>query len=395
MQPFERYQELRDYVGWTSEDAARMGCIQSLLRPHFPALIDDFCEEIRRHPEASRVLTGGSAQQARMEEQLLLWLGELFSGVYDREYVQRRWRVGLRHVDLGLNQIYTSASMARLRRGLQRALQQSWTGSMCDLLASLESLHSLLDLDLAIIQDAYQTEYLRRESSVQRLVTIGKVAGGIAHELRGPLNVIKTSVYFLREVSEASVPKRQSHLERIDRQLDVAAKVITALNDLARLPQPCMQDFQMEHCLTEAIELNPLSPSISLVWDFPDNGLTVQGARAQIDIVFGNLIRNAADAMPDGGRLELIGRYQEGVATILVRDSGKGITDDALPNIFEPLYTTKTKGIGLGLSIARDILTHHGGTISVVSQPNLGTTFTVCLPLTGQVLDVPSKVDAI
>jgi len=395
MQPFERYQELGDYVGWTSEDAARMCAIQPLLHPHFGALIDDFYEEIQRHPEASRVITGGCAQKARLKEQLLSWLGELFSGVYDREYVERRWRVGLRHVELGLNQIYTNASLARLRRGLQRALEQSWTGGVRDLLASLESLHSLLDLDLAIIQDAYQTEYLRRESSVQRLVTIGKVAGGIAHELRGPLNVIKTSVYFLREVSDASVPKRQAHLERIDRQLDVAAKVITALNDLARLPQPCMEDFQLEHCLAEAVDLNPLSPSIALVWDFPDDGLTVQGDRAQIDIAFGNLIRNAADAMPDGGRLEFIGRCQDGFATILVRDSGKGIADDAFPNIFEPLYTTKAKGIGMGLSISRDILNHHGGTIAVASQPNLGTTITVRIPLTRQVLDVPSKVDAI
>ena len=99
----------------------------------------------------------------------------------------------------------------------------------------------LLDLDLALIEDAYQTEYQRRQQAAERLATIGQVAGGVAHELRNPLNVIKTSVYYLRNAKAPSPDKQQSHLERIDRQVSVADGVIMALNSFARLPLPALK----------------------------------------------------------------------------------------------------------------------------------------------------------
>ena len=94
---------------------------------------------------------------------------------------------------------------------------------------SVESLNKLLDLDLAIIEDAYQTEFQRRQAVAERLATIGKVAGGVAHELRNPLNVVKTSVYYLLNAKNAPPEKIKTHLERIERQVGVADRVITAL----------------------------------------------------------------------------------------------------------------------------------------------------------------------
>jgi signal transduction histidine kinase len=380
MSAFQRYQELQQYVGWTEEDAERVKSIGPALIPAFDALIDDFYAEIERHPEASKVITGGPEQTARLKRTLHGWLHELFSGRYDQDYVERRWRVGYRHVDIGLNQVYTNAALSRLRRGLLKGLEKVWRGSTDDLLACRGSLNTLLDLDLAIIEDAYQTEYRRRQSSAERLATIGKVAGGIAHELRNPLNVVKTSVYFLMNVRNVPEEKKRVHLERIERQVGVADGVITALNDFARLPIPQMEPVAVEACLKDAIELNPLPSTIELQWNLQPHDVAILGDRSQLSIVFGNLIRNARDAMAGAGILRLGASAEGGSVAITIQDTGKGIPPEHLPHIFEPLYSTKAKGIGLGLSISRDIIDRHHGTLAISSVPGVGSTFTIRLP---------------
>jgi signal transduction histidine kinase len=381
MTAFQRYQELQRYVGWTDQDAKRVKALGPLLADHFVPLIDDFYEEIEHHPEASKVITGGTEQISRLKQSLQRWLAELFSGTYDREYVDRRWRVGYRHVEIGLNQVFTNAALSRLRRGLLRAIEARWQGPAEELDACRGSLNSLIDLDLAIIEDAYQTEYQRRQVAAERLATIGKVAGGIAHELRNPLNVVKTSVYFLLNAKNASPEKTQTHLERIERQVGLADGVITALNDFARLPAPQLNPVALEPCLRDVLELTHLPPSILVEWKIVERDLAVLGDRSQLGIVFSNLMRNARDAMPDGGTLQLSAKCENGMVTITFGDTGKGISPEHLPHIFEPLYSTKAKGIGLGLSISRDIIQRHHGSLNVVSEPQSGTTFTVTLPV--------------
>jgi signal transduction histidine kinase len=377
---YERYQELQRYVGWTDDDANRISAIRSLVTPFFSHLIDDFYAELEEHPDARRVITGGQEQIARLKKSLHGWLEELFSGQYDRQCVERRWRVGFRHVEIGLDQVYTNAALSRLRCGLLAALTQQWQGDSTDLLRSREALNRLLDLDLAIIEDAYQTEFQRRQAVAERLVTIGKVAGGIAHELRNPLNVVKTSVYYLLNAKNPLTEKVRSHLDRIERQVGVADRVITALNDFARLPVPELELVDMTTCLREIIEVTTLPQNIDVKWALGSPPPQVLGDRAQLHIVFGNLIRNARDAMPDGGTLSLVGGGSDEFAEITVRDSGVGISPENLSRIFEPLYSTKAKGIGLGLSIAHEIVGRHHGTMRVTSEVGRGSSVTVSLP---------------
>lgn len=160
-----RYQELQSYVGWNDEDAERVRCVAGLLRPGFEALIDDFYAEVERHPEARKVITGGDAQINRLKGTLIQWLEDFFSGQYDTNYVARRWRVGLRHVEIGLDQVFTNAALARLRNGLLVALVDLWQGEPLHLHRIRLAILKLLDLDLAIIEDAYQTEFNRRQQS--------------------------------------------------------------------------------------------------------------------------------------------------------------------------------------------------------------------------------------
>ncbi len=166
---FARYQQLQQYVGWTDEDAGRVRQSASLVEPVFTALVDDFYAEIDRHPQARRVITGGREQVERLKRTLRCWLAELFSGQYDRHYVVRRWRVGLRHVEIGLDQVYTNVALARLRIGLLAALESHHPVNRQESLATRASLNKLLDLDLAIIEDAYQSEFIAREQLAQQL----------------------------------------------------------------------------------------------------------------------------------------------------------------------------------------------------------------------------------
>jgi signal transduction histidine kinase len=376
----ERYRELQEYVSWSDADARRVGLLASAARPHLPALVDDFYAEIERHPAASRVITGGAAQVARLKGTLIRWLEELLSGRYDGEYVLRRWRVGHRHVEIGLDQVYTNVALSRLRAGLGDVARRTWTGSSDELLAALSSLHKLLDLDLAIIEDAYQAEHLARQQRAERLITIGQVAGGVAHEIRNPLNVIKTSVYYLLNARNPSPDKVKEHLTRIQGQVGVADGVISALSSFARMPLPSLQPFDVGQLLRDAVAQCELPVGISIALDIANDLPPGLGDFNQLGIVFGNLIRNARDAMPQGGELRITARQVGGELSITVADTGVGISRENLARIMEPLFTTKARGIGLGLALARAIVEKHQGRITAASEPGHGAEFVVHLP---------------
>lgn len=377
---FQLYRELQSYVGWTAEDADRVAAVAGLVDVDIAPLVDDFYAEIDRHPEARQVITGGASQVSRLKETLRSWLRDLLAGQYDQDYVARRWRVGLRHVEIGLSQVFTNAALSRLRRGLVQALEHRWQGHASELPATRRSLHMLLDLDLAIIQDAYQTEFNLRQQRSERLATIGQVAGGVAHELRNPLNVVKTSVYYLLNARQPTPEKTRQHLDRIERQVGLADNVITALSDFARLPIPEMSPAPVEDALREVLELDPMPETIRVTFDFPAMLPAALGDVRQLKIVFSNLVRNARDAMPQGGTLKISARQVGSDVEVTVADSGVGIRREDLERIMEPLYSTKARGIGLGLAIARSILDKHGGNLEIASESGKGSQFIVRLP---------------
>lgn len=380
---FRRYQDLQRYVGWTDEDARRVQLLAPLLDPRLPALVDDFYAEIDRHPDARRVITGGDEQIARLKGTLIRWLRELLAGPYDRDYVIRRWRVGWRHVEIGLDQVYTNVALSRLRKGLLRAIQQSWPGDPLETIPLRQSLNTLLDLDLAIIEDAYQAEHLARRQRIERLATIGQVGSGVAHELRNPLNVIKTSIYFLLHAKNPTAEKRDEHLKRIERQVLLADSVITALSNFARMPAPDLQPIPVNDFIDEVLLDQSLPETIQVVKELSPGLRPVLADRGQMKIVLSNLIRNAIDAMPDGGVLTVCGEEADNSIKLLVSDTGVGIPPDRLARITEPLFTTKAKGLGLGLALARAILDRNRGSLHAVSEVGAGTTFTVRLAAAG------------
>lgn len=163
-----RYREMQRYLGWNADDARRVAALGPLVAPHSAELVQDFYAEVRRHPQAVRVITGGSEQMVRLARTLRAWLEELLSGPYDDAYMARRWQVGHRHVEIGLAQRYASLALARLRAGIVRSIEQEWQGDIPDRDEAIASVHKLIDLEHALIQDAYEYEYVSRERQLER-----------------------------------------------------------------------------------------------------------------------------------------------------------------------------------------------------------------------------------
>jgi PAS domain S-box-containing protein len=162
------YADLQRYVAWTDDDVRRIEAAANCIRPQIPALLDDFYAEIQRHRDAAAVITGGPEQVERLKSTLGRWIEELLSGPYDDAYVQRRARVGRRHVEIGLEQVYTHLALARLRMGMMEAVRQAWTGPPDERAATMLSLNKLIDLDLAVITAVYEAEHVAREQAAVR-----------------------------------------------------------------------------------------------------------------------------------------------------------------------------------------------------------------------------------
>lgn len=228
-----------------------------------------------------------------------------------------------------------------------------------------------------------RTEELRQTQAElvlsEKFSTLGKVSGGIAHEIRNPLNAVKTSAYFLLNAKNLSPEKTREHLERIDRQVTMIDNVIAALTDVAKLPEALLRPLDMQPVLRSVIGSVNLPPNIIVEFDLPDSLPIVLADEHQIAIAFRNLVRNARDAMPDGGTLSVGVTVDDETAVFNISDTGIGISEELINNILEPLFTTKARGLGLGLSITLAIVEKNQGSLTFSSEPGKGSVFSVGL----------------
>ena len=206
------------------------------------------------------------------------------------------------------------------------------------------------------------------------------MAGGVAHELRNPLNVVKTSVYFLLNARNPSPEKTSEHLRESSGKSGMADGVITALNDFAKLPAPSLQAVLLEPQFKEILELHPLPPEVEMLLEFSLR-LPSRAGRPQSTADCVQQSDSQCSRRDAQRRRYHHSRQANGcVIEISVADTGVGIKQEDLDRIMEPLYTTKARGIGLGLAIARAILDKHNGRLTVTSDGGRGTTFVVSLP---------------
>jgi signal transduction histidine kinase len=229
-----------------------------------------------------------------------------------------------------------------------------------------------------------------RETILQqeRLALIGKLAGGIGHELRTPLGAIRNVAYFLGLAIEAPDPEVREALGILEKEVQNSDRIIHSLMDFAREKKRPYGPVDVRPLLTEALERVSV-PETVRVEGPPDISVPrISGDYDQLSRVFENLVRNAVEAMPDGGRLDIQMHVRTSAELVVVfQDTGTGIPEDLLEGVFQPLFSTKPKGVGLGLALVRMIVEAHGGTVEVESEEGRGTTFRVVLPIKGKASD--------
>jgi two-component system sensor kinase FixL len=155
--------------------------------------------------------------------------------------------------------------------------------------------------------------------------------------------------------------------------------VVTALSDVARLPEPAVSSCDIPKLLFNVVETVALPTNIDVQFDFPADGFHAAVDPNQIAIVFRNLVRNARDAMPEGGIILINGKVHENELCVQVSDTGIGICDEDMGRITEPLFSTKARGMGLGLAISVAILKKNRGRLEVQSRVGEGAMFSVHL----------------
>ncbi len=229
-----------------------------------------------------------------------------------------------------------------------------------------------------------QAELVRHE----KFATLGKVSGGIAHEIRNPLNAVKTSAYYLLNAKNASAEKVREHLQRIDRQVSMIDNVVTALSDVAKLPEANLDAVDLRPIIKNILSAVDIPTSVTSAIEFPNDLPKVLVDESQIVIAFKNLVRNARDAMPNGGQLSITADVGPSSVTFHVTDTGTGISPEHLLQVLEPFFTTKARGMGLGLSITRTIVEKNKGKLLVESELGVGSQFTI--ELTRSLDDAPS-----
>jgi two-component system, NtrC family, sensor kinase len=227
-----------------------------------------------------------------------------------------------------------------------------------------------------------QRSELRR---AERLAAVGRISAQITHEIRNPLNAIGLNAELLaEELTQAAAPaEAQQLVAAISREVDRLNGVTEEYLRFARLPKPALARQDLNEVLGSLLDF--LAPElqaagIEVVRELASGALPVRGDEGQLRAVFLNLLRNSREAMAGGGRIVVRTRRTGGAVEAEVADTGGGIPPGDLTRIFEPFYSTKERGTGLGLAFAQQVVKEHGGEIRCDSVVGRGTTFTLRLP---------------
>jgi PAS domain S-box-containing protein len=235
---------------------------------------------------------------------------------------------------------------------------------------------------------AAQEELVKRE----RLATLGQLTATVSHELRNPLGAIRTSLYIVEKKAAQGDDRMSGAIGRINRSITRCDNIIDELLDFTRIRDMQFQQLAVDKWLTALLEEQPVPEGISVRRKFDTGDVRVSADPDRLRRAVINIYENACQAMNansagsdtvprSGHRLSVTTRLRRNRAEIIIEDTGAGITEDSLDRIFEPLFSTKNFGVGLGLPIVRQIMEQHGGGVEANNNKGHGAKFVLWLPL--------------
>ena len=223
-----------------------------------------------------------------------------------------------------------------------------------------------------------QEELVRKE----KLALLGQVADTVGHELRNPLGVMNNAVYYLQAVLTDANATTKEYLGIIKDEIADAERIVSDLLDAVRTKPPHPEMFGVAELIQQTLRKCDVPPSVSVKLDVPANISPIRVDPTHMHQVLWNLIANALEAMPDGGELEIKADADLAAKTVTVniKDSGSGIAPEHLARLFQPMFTTKARRVGLGLVVVKNLTEANGGSVTVEGAPGKGSVFSVTLP---------------
>jgi len=223
----------------------------------------------------------------------------------------------------------------------------------------------------------------------ERMAAIGRIAAMVGHDLRNPQQGIINHVSIARErlkaLPEGAGNRALQNLDAIARQVKYMDKIVSDLQDYARPLKPNLAPTDIRQLIDTTLSTTNIPENIELSSaipvDFPDVMVDPDLMRR----VLTNLITNAVQAMPERGKLIIRAEKKDKDALVSVEDTGIGISEENMAKLFQPLFTTKARGQGLGLAVCKRLVEAHCGIISVESQVGRGSTFTIRIPIVSEV----------
>jgi signal transduction histidine kinase len=378
--------ELLAYVGFDEGDRERLRALHPVLAPCFPEIAAEFYDAVRASPGAAAVLSGRE-QVERLIGLLIDWMSTGLLGPHDDGFYDKRSRIGRRHLESGLGHHYMFGAMNVIRAAYHDRIAALYPPAEAHALT--RSVDKLLDIELAIMSRHYQLDSEdqrianERRNLADRLAAMQTMSAGFAHEVRNPLNAAQLQL----ELLERRL-RRDGHDARLVEPTELAQKemdrLTSLLNDFlafARPPDLYVQERDVAAIVRQAAELERRAAEhhgAELAIDAAPLIAAIDGPKLQQ--VVSNLVRNAIEAIPPGGHVSVALVPGAEHFVIRVGDDGPGIPEEIRPRIYEPFFTTKESGTGLGMSIVHSLVAMHGGTIDLDTGPN-GTRFDVVIPL--------------
>jgi signal transduction histidine kinase len=280
---------------------------------------------------------------------------------------------------LGNHRLHLQQINANLALEIMRRRQ-----AQSDLKKYSQNLHGKVEKSTQDLKNA-QKELLRKE----KLAFLGQIVGGLSHELRGPLGAIKNASYYLKMALSDPESEVEEMLSIIDKEVRISNQTIGSVLSFARQNPPKRTSFAPAPAIAGILLRIPKPGNIEVANLIDGNTPNLMVDSDHFGQIVGNIILNAFQAMPGGGRLTIDFFIETSdLVTMRFQDTGCGIPEKIRKQVFEPLFTTKQEGVGLGLAITKTMVDANGGTIKVESQAGAGSTFTVELPVDTKTVDL-------
>ncbi len=409
------FEEMKRYVGFTEEDARLLHSLGAGMDPYLPVMSERFYNQITQHPEADKVFTGGQEQIDRLKHTLQIWGRRLFEGPFDEDYAAERYKIGVRHVLIGLPQRYMISAMGVVRVCLQESLNEVLRSEPERLDATRLALDKILNLDLNMMCESYFQGSIRHLSELNRkleranfeLAELSNVKteflATTSHELRTPLNSI---LGFTRLILDGLCENREEERELLRDVLSSAQHLLSIVNDLLDVAKIeagklrlSVEKVDLQSIIREAkavVGVQAAAKHLTIVDEtesLPLPLVSADGARVKQVLI--NLMSNSVK-FTDKGWITLRGRSfpDRGFVELELQDTGVGIPPAMQRHLFEKFrqvdssFTRPQGGSGLGLAICRSLVQMMGGRIKLWSAGvGCGTTVTFSLPVRHEVED--------